>query len=96
MTLERAIRPSGCSKPGTLTRQSRVPGFSIHLFSIDHRIFKDLNFHSQTPLYLTAWHKYKRYINQIARRFLSLNAYVSIKNNLKFDICQFSKRIYQN
>ena len=28
MTLERAARPSGCSKPGTLTRQSLVPGFS--------------------------------------------------------------------
>jgi hypothetical protein len=28
MVLERAARPSGCSKPGTLTRQSLVPGFS--------------------------------------------------------------------
>ncbi len=25
--LERAARPSGCSEPGTLTRQSLVPGF---------------------------------------------------------------------
>jgi len=26
--LERAARPSGCSEPGTLTRQSLVPGSS--------------------------------------------------------------------
>jgi len=27
MALERAARPSGCSRPGTPTRQSLVPGF---------------------------------------------------------------------
>jgi hypothetical protein len=37
--LERAARPSGCSKPGTLTRQSLVPGY----FYFSPKNFRFLN-----------------------------------------------------
>ena len=44
-SLERAARPSGCSEPGTLTRQSLVPGFFIRLLTDSH-LFSDLIFYN--------------------------------------------------
>ena len=48
MALERAARPSGCSRPGTPTRQSLVPGFFI-CFSTNYRILSEFIFHLPIP-----------------------------------------------
>ena len=48
IALERAVRPSGCSRPGTPTRQSLVPGFFYSFFSKLPYI-ADINFSCSNP-----------------------------------------------
>ena len=51
IALERAARPSGCSRPGTPTRQSLVPGF-FYFFIDKLPHIAGLNFSGSNPFCL--------------------------------------------